>query len=232
MRTPVILIVGAPSRERDACEALLHRMRLRCRVTEPYAHDLQAVHGGKADVCVAICDNFLTAVHEVRLYHEVWQDLPLLVLDATPGGHLTVSLLDAGADDVLRPHQAMTQLGARVRALFRRTTMDSKVSGNVSLVAGNIKIDPAAHRVWIGAKEVPFSPTEFLILQKLCLHSGRVVPYREIFIAVWGEFRPDMAEGLRVYIRHIRLKMQTAAETVSIVTRPGIGYMLSVGGRA
>ncbi len=232
MRTPVILIVGAPSRERDACEALLHRMRLRCRVREPYSHDLQTVHGGKADVCVAICDNFLTAVHEVRLYQELWQDLPLLVLDATPGGHLTVPLLDAGADDVLRPHQAMTQLGARVRALFRRTTMDAEVSGKVSLVAGNIKIDPAAHRVWIGTTEVPFSPTEFLILQKLCLHSGRVVPYREIFIAVWGEFRPEMAEGLRVYIRHIRLKMQTAAETVSIVTRPGIGYMLSVGGSA
>jgi DNA-binding response OmpR family regulator len=110
--------------------------------------------------------------------------------------------------------------------------MDAEVSGNVSLVAGNIKIDPATHRVWIGTTEVPFSPTEFLILQKLCLHSGRVVPYREIFITVWGEFRPEMAEGLRVYIRHIRRKMQTAAETVSIVTRPGIGYMLSVGGGA
>ncbi len=227
--TRVILIVGAPSRERDACEALLHRLHLRLRVAEPYSRDLNAVHAGKADVCVALCDNYLTAVHEVRLYRDLWPELPLLALDVTPGGHLTVPLLDAGADDVLRPHQAMTQLGARVRALVRRTTMGSAIPGTVSLVAGSLRIDPSSHRVWIGSNEVPFSPTEFLILQKLCMHSGRVVPHREIFIAVWGEFRPEMAESLRVYIRHIRRKMQIAAEAVSITTRPGIGYMLSVG---
>jgi two-component system KDP operon response regulator KdpE len=107
--------------------------------------------------------------------------------------------------------------------------MGSAIPGTVSLVAGSLRIDPSSHRVWIGSNEVPFSPTEFLILQKLCMHSGRVVPHREIFIAVWGEFRPEMAESLRVYIRHIRRKMQIAAEAVSITTRPGIGYMLSVG---
>jgi two-component system KDP operon response regulator KdpE len=191
---------------------------------------LHARPGISPDVCIAVCENMHTAVHEVRLYRELWPDASLLAVDASPAGHLVAPLLDAGADDVVQPGRTAVQLAPRVRALLRRRQMATATQAHVPLRAGDLRIDLSAHRVWSGDREVALSPTEFRILQKLCMHVGRVVPHREILIAVWGEFRPEMAEALRVYIRHIRRKVSAAGQAVTIVTQPGIGYMLAVPG--
>lgn len=156
-------------------------------------------------------------------------EVPLLVVDATPGSSLTVPMLEAGADDVISPSKLPVQLVPRIAALLRRNKLSASVPGTVPLVAGNLRIDLNSHKVWSGDREVALSPTEFRILQKLCMHAGKVVPHKEILIAAWGEQRPELVDGLRVYIRHIRRKVQAAGEAVTIVSRPGIGYMLSTG---
>lgn len=211
------------------CEMLLRRRRFRTCVVEPYARSLQERYPSTPTLCIAVCDNLLTASHEVKLYRELWMEVPLLVVDATPGGSLTVPMLEAGADDVLSPRKLPVQLVPRISALLRRNELSRSVPGTVPLVAGNLRIDLNAHKVWSGDREVALSPTEFRILQKLCMHAGKVVPHKEILIAAWGEQRPELVEGLRVYIRHIRRKVQAAGEAVTIVSRPGIGYMLSIG---
>ncbi|MDP9382165.1 MAG: winged helix-turn-helix domain-containing protein [Chloroflexota bacterium] len=223
-----VLVIGASSFERDACETLLRRNRFRTTAIEPYAKDPHSRPSVSPDTCVAVCDNMHTATHEVRLYRELWPAIPLLVIDASPGSHLVAPLLEAGADDVLSPARMAVQLVPRLKALARRQALGETARAHVPLRAGALKIDLGAHKVWAGEREVALSPTEFRILQKLCMHVGRVVPHREILIAVWGEFRPEMAEALRVYIRHIRRKVQEAGQAVTIVTRPGIGYMLAV----
>lgn len=229
-KTPCVLIIGATSNERSMCEALLRRKRFRARTVKPYERELRDRHPSQPELCIAVCDNLLTATHEIKLYRELWMHVPLLVVDATPGSSLTVPLLEAGADDVLSPSRMTVQLVSRVCALLRRQEFAKSAPGPVPLVAGDLRIDLSAHKVWSGDREVALSPTEFRILQKLCMHAGRVVPHREILMAAWGEQRPELVEGLRVYIRHIRLKVQAAGEAVTIVSRPGIGYMLSVGG--
>ncbi len=229
-KTPCVLIIGAASTARSMCETLLRRKRFRARTVEPYDRELRDRHPSQPELCIAVCDNLLTATHEIQLYRELWGHVPLLAVDATPGSRLTVPLLEAGADDVLSPSSVGVQLVPRVRALLRRQEIGKSAPSPVPLVAGDLRIDLNAHKVWSGSQEVALSPTEFRILQKLCMHAGRVVPHREILIAAWGEHRPELVEGLRVYIRHIRLKVQAAGEAVTIVSRPGIGYMLSVVG--
>lgn len=223
-----ILIVGPRSVERDACGALLRRSRFRIRTLEPYERNLHSRSGAQPSACIAICRDWQTATHEIGLYRELWPETPLLALDATPGATLVAPLLDAGADDVVGPRVMAVQLVPRVRALLRRRALIEAPSGQVPLVAGGLRMDLGAHQVWSGGRELALSPTEFRILQKLCMHAGRVVPHGDILTAVWGEQRPEMAESLRVYIRHIRRKVHEAGQAVTIVTRPGIGYMLAI----
>lgn len=224
-----VLLLGDTSAARDDCETLLRRHRFRPRVVEPFATDLHARPGVQPDLCVAVCDSHHTAVHEVRLYRELWPEASLLVIDSSQGHHLVVPLLDAGADDVIGPSQALVQLAPRVRSLLRRRSLNNESRRkHVPLVAGDLKMDLSERKVWSGSTEVALSPTEFRILQKLCMHMGRVVPHRDILIAAWGDHRPEMTEALRVYIRHIRRKVQAAGQAVTIITQPGIGYMLAV----
>ncbi|MDQ3856112.1 MAG: response regulator transcription factor [Chloroflexota bacterium] len=136
------------------------------------------------------------------------------------------AVLEAGADDVLALSRVVPQLGARARALHRRYGLQDTTQ-KVPLVAGELKIDFGLHRVWVQDREVLLSPTEFRLLRKLSMHIGRVVPHEDILIAVWGEPKPEALRALRVYIRHLRQKVQSAGAAIRIIARPGIGYMLS-----
>lgn len=226
-KTLSVLVVGADTEARDACASLLRKARLRPYLVDPHAPDLRVRSGPTApDICVVVCTHLHTATHEVELYRDVWASTPLLVVDASPGSFLAVPLLDAGADDVVAPAQAPLQLVPRVRALVRRALLSRAPAGQVRLTAGSLQLDIGALKAWSRGTELAFSPTEFRILQALCTHAGRVVPHRELLTAAWGEVGPEMAEALRVYIRHIRRKVQEAGEAVTIVTRPGIGYAL------
>lgn len=180
------------------------------------------------DILVPICTDAGATRREVQTYRRLWPEVPILALGAIPSRELAVELLEAGADDVLIPSQVPAQLGARLRALHRRYNARDVRPRNIPLIAGDVRMDFGAHKVWVCGSEVSLSPTEFRVLRKLCMHVGRVVPHRDILMAVWGDQRPETAAALRVYIRHIRTKVRAAGKAITIVARPGIGYMLAL----
>src|SRR5262249_62052831 len=80
---------------------------------------------------------------------------PILMLTAKDGEFDEAEALDTGADDYLSKPFSYVVLVARIRALLRR---GRRVSPAV-LVAGDLRLDPAAHRVWRGgAREGPPPP--------------------------------------------------------------------------
>lgn len=227
--TPLkVLLVGPPVAERKACETTLRAHKLRFTIAAAPPEAGATVGGAHPNLCVLVCSDASTAQRQVEAVRAYSLRLPLLAVNATPDQDLSVTLLQAGADDAIGPSQILAQLAARVRALHRRHSLVSTSRQNIPLVAGDLKIDLGMHKVWAGEREVLLSPTEFRILRKLSIHVGRVVPHRDLFIAAWGEQRPELSDALRVYIRHIRRKVQAAGDTVTIITRPGVGYMLSV----
>ena len=78
----------------------------------------------------------------------------------------------------------------------------------------------------MGGQEVSLSPTEYRLLQCLAVNAGRVVVQEELLEKVWGPEYRERYEGLRVYIRRLRQKIEENPEhPIHIVTRPGVGYM-------
>jgi DNA-binding response OmpR family regulator len=143
---------------------------------------------------------------------------PILMLTAKDGVAEVVEGLDTGADDYLAKPFAYAVLVARLRALLRRGARPRPTV----LEVGELRLDPAARRVWLGDKEIGFTAREFAVLEFLIRHPGEVLSKKDILDHVWDfdfDGDPNIVE---VYVRRLRTKLDEPA----IQTIRGAGYRL------
>jgi DNA-binding response OmpR family regulator len=147
---------------------------------------------------------------------------PIVMLTAKDGEWDQVEGLDTGADDYLTKPFSFPVLVARLRAVARRGARERPTA----LEVGDIRLDPAARRVWRGDVEVELTAREFSLLAFLARHPGDVVSKRQILEAVWdADFAGD-PNIVEVYIRHLRNKIDRPYGREAIQTLRGAGYRL------
>jgi DNA-binding response OmpR family regulator len=154
----------------------------------------------------------------------VWT--PILMLTARSGESDEAQALDAGADDFLSKPFSYVVLLARLRALVRRGV----AARPAVLVAGDLTLDPATHRVARGDVEVPLSPRQFSLLEYFLRHAGEVLPKSRILEHVWDftfEGDPNIVE---VYVRQLRLRVDEPFGRSALQTVRGAGYRLDPDG--
>jgi DNA-binding response OmpR family regulator len=132
--------------------------------------------------------------------------------------------LELGADDYLTKPFNPRELGARIRAVLRRSNRNH-VSNGVLTVA-DVRIDPDGFDVTIGGRPVALPPKEFRILAVLARNPGVVVPRERLLQLVWPEGRSDNSRALDVHISWLRQKIR--GSNVRIERVWGIGYRLVV----
>jgi two-component system response regulator MprA len=148
---------------------------------------------------------------------------PVLVLTARDGVADRVKGLDAGADDYLVKPFALDELLARLRALLRRSGAGAP---GQTLRFSDLTLDPVAHQVKRGDREIELTRTEFLLLELFMLHPRQVLTRSVIFERVWGyDFGPD-SNSLEVYVSYLRRKLEAADEPRILHTVRGVGYVL------
>ena len=145
---------------------------------------------------------------------------PMLMLTARDGVFDRVAGLDAGADDYLAKPFAFVELLARLRAL-RRRQVDQRAA---LLEAGDLRLDPAAHRVTRGEKEITLSPKEFVLLEVLMHDAGRVYARDELFEHAWDLAAEQRSNVVDTHIHRLRQKIDEPFGTSSIDTIRGLGY--------
>ncbi|QBX55583.1 response regulator transcription factor [Nocardioides seonyuensis] len=151
---------------------------------------------------------------------------PILMLTAKDGEWDQVEGLDTGADDYLTKPFSFPVLVARVRAIARRGARERPTE----LEVGDLRVDPAARRVWRGDVEIELTAREFSLLAFLARHAGDVLSKRQILEAVWDsdfEGDPNIVE---VYVRHLRNKLDRPFGREAIQTLRGAGYRLTSNG--
>jgi len=150
--------------------------------------------------------------------------IPIIVLSVRNEERTKVEALDAGADDYVTKPFSVDELLARVRAALRRVSAAQRPELDL-IEVGHFRIDSQAHSVQVRGREVRLTPKEFDILTYLARHSERVITHRTLLAAVWGDTSTEQPEYLRVFIGHLRKKLEPdEASPRYITTEPWVGY--------
>jgi two-component system OmpR family response regulator len=147
---------------------------------------------------------------------------PILLLTARDSVDDRVVGLDAGADDYLPKPFSFDELYARLRALTRRGAPQRPPV----LEVGDLRLDPATHRVTRGGKEVELSPKEFALLDLFMRHQDEVLSRTKILEHVWDFAYDGTSNVVDVYVRYLREKIDRPFDRRTLETVRGVGYRL------
>jgi len=183
------------------------------------------------DYDLIVLDIMLPGVNGYRIcstLREAGNWTPILMLTAKDGDYDEAEALDTGADDYLTKPFSYVVLIARLRALLRRAGRGDLVTYE----AGDLRLDPRAHRVWRDDREIDLTAREFSVLEYLLSRAGEVVPKRDILEHVWDfdfDGDPNIVE---VYVGRLRRRVDDPFARRAIETVRGAGYRMRTDGGA
>lgn len=153
-----------------------------------------------------------------------WSQVPVLILSVLGEESQKIAALDAGADDYLTKPFGGGELLARLRVLLRR----SHPADEASIVKfGPVEIDLTRRTVVKNGADVKLTAKEYAFLRLLVIHRGKVLTHRQILRELWGPNAEDQTHYLRVYMTHLRQKLEPEPATPRYFkTESGIGYRL------
>lgn len=152
--------------------------------------------------------------------------LPILLLTARDRVPDRVAGLDAGADDYLVKPFAFDELLARIRALLRRTSVESLEI----LMCDDLRLDTSTREVVRGARTIDLTLTEFQLLEYMLRHQRQVLSRERIHDVIWGDELVIGSNVIDVYIKRLREKLEADGEPRLIQTVRGVGYSLRQAG--
>jgi DNA-binding response OmpR family regulator len=168
--------------------------------------------------------------------HERTAGIPIIMLTARAEESERIVGLELGADDYLAKPFSPNELVARVRALLRRaerahlaaeaqSTRGTQAAASGSLTTyGPITVDAARHTVTTSGTAVTLTAKEFLLLEYLLKHRGRVLSRDVLLTDVWGYTYTGGTRTVDVHVRRLREKLPSLTD--ALVTVKQFGYKL------
>ncbi len=151
-----------------------------------------------------------------------WSRVPVVVLSVRDREEDKVAALDNGADDYVTKPFGTAELLARLRVAQRHGLPPTE---SPIFRTGDLEVDLTARVVKLKGQEVKLTPTEYSLLRLFVQHAGKVLTHRQILKEVWGPNYLDQTHYLRVYIAHLREKLETDSKRPRLITtEPGVGY--------
>jgi DNA-binding response OmpR family regulator len=147
---------------------------------------------------------------------------PIIMLTARGDESERIVGLEIGADDYIAKPFSPNELVARVRALLRRTNRPP--APTVTVTYGAIVVDSQRHTVSAGGKDVMLTAKEFLLLEYLLKHRGRVLSRDVLLTDVWGYKYTGGTRTVDVHVRRLREKLPPLGD--ALVTVKQFGYKL------
>lgn len=155
-------------------------------------------------------------------------DIPVIMLTGKQNTEEDVVRgLDHGADEYLKKPVGNRELLARVRAVLRRAEAIAPVSAEKATVYsdGVLTANVVERKVQLNSETVRLTPIEFRLFSYLLENAGRVLTHRQVLEKVWGWEYTDDVDYVRIYISHLRQKVEPDPSTPRyIMTEPGVGY--------
>lgn len=141
--------------------------------------------------------------------------------------------LEIGAEDYITKPFGMRELVARIRVVLRRAARAPALTGDETLVIGDVSLDPKSREVVVRGKKVDLPPKEFELLRLLMANAGTVLSTDYLLDAVWGEEFAGAVQVLYVHIGWLREKIEDDPRHPQWIQNVrGVGYKFVIGGGA
>jgi len=164
----------------------------------------------------------LTITRQLRL--RAGEQIPIIMLTARNTTNDRIRGLDLGADDYLVKPFSPRELISRVNAVLRRTEKSYSQS-DPKLTFGDLIIDPAAHEVTIGDRQINLSSKEFELLFLFASNPKIVFTRSQLLDKIWGMEYSGDPSTVTVHIRRLREKIEPdPSNPIYLATIWGVGY--------
>jgi DNA-binding response OmpR family regulator len=174
------------------------------------------------DIMMPDMDGY-TVCRRIREFCQV----PIIMVTARGDDKEKVEGLNIGADDYVTKPFSASELAARVRAVLRRASTKDNPQ-DVIFRYKDLLVDFASRRVMVNDTELRLTSTEYKLLSYISVNAGRVITPDQLLDKVWGEKYMGAPHLLQVNIARLRKKLgDNARKPTYILTRPGIGYIMS-----
>lgn len=189
--------------------------------------DAALAHARSKPVDVALLDIMLPGMSGLEVCRALRADaatsvLPIIMVTARAEETDRIIGLDIGADDYVSKPFSPNELVARVRALMRRVRRVEPEGSRLRL--GPITMDLSTHTVTDNGREVRLAAKEFVLLQYLLQHRGRVLSRDLLLGDVWGYRYTGGTRTVDVHVRRLREKLPVLVD--ALVTVKQFGYKL------
>ena len=155
--------------------------------------------------------------------------VPILMLTSKSSELDRVLGLELGADDYVTKPFSVSELMARVKAIFRRVeSLERRFpGGDDSLCVGPLTIDAAGRQVSVDGEPMTLTAREFDLLLHFARHPGQVFNRAQLLDSVWGYGHDGYEHTVNSHINRLRAKIEPdPANPKFIVTVWGVGYKL------
>ena len=221
---PTVIVVEDESQLRRFIKLALEAEQ--CEVFEADSIKRGLIETGTRRPDLVVLDLGLPDGDGIELIRDLrtWSDIPIIVLSARTAEADKVAALDAGADDYLTKPFGAAELSARVRAHLRRRNR-AAVSDNGQIEFGQVRVDMARRLIEKNGQPIHLTPIEFRLLSYLIANPDCVLTHRQLLNAVWGPQHTEDSHYVRVYMGHVRKKVEDEpARPKHIITESGVGY--------
>jgi len=151
-------------------------------------------------------------------------DTPIIMITARTEETDRLIGLELGADDYITKPFSPREVVARVRAVLRRTRNQPAAD---TVRAGDLLVDLAAHRAWLGSAPLALTQSEFDILATLVRHRGHVLSRKQILEATQGIVFDEFERTIDQHVKNLRRKIKDAVGDLPVIdTIYGVGYRI------
>jgi two-component system alkaline phosphatase synthesis response regulator PhoP len=215
--------------DRDIAELIAHYLNKQGWITHvASAGDEALAYARRQPVDLVILDVMLPELSGLEICRALRGDkatesIPIIMVTARAEETDRIIGLEIGADDYIAKPFSPNELVARVRALMRRSKRtDSEIT---TLSFGAIVMDLSRHTVSDDGRDVRLTAKEFLLLQYMLEHRGRVLSRDLLLGDVWGYRYTGGTRTVDVHVRRLREKLPALVD--ALVTVKQFGYKLA-----